>query len=83
MKKLFLSLALLLTGAVAAQAGTLTVYCADGSTVKIEIPDASEFPSAERYDSYIKFLATAACGQCCDFAVNHWENKGDGDFSHL
>ena len=83
MKKLFLSLAFLLTGAVAAQAGTLTVYCADGSTVKIEIPDASEFPSSERYDNYIKFLATADCSQYCDFAVNHWENDRDGGFSHL
>ena len=83
MKKLFLSLAFLLTGAVAAQAGTLTIHCADGSTVKIEIHDASEFPSLQRYNDYVNFLARAACGQGCDYRITYWEIMGDDDFRQL
>ena len=53
MKKLFLSLAFLLTGAVASQAAIITIYCADGNTVDIEIPKKSKTePDSVRQSKY-------------------------------
>lgn len=83
MKKLFLSLAFLLTGAVASQAAMITIYCEDGNTVDIEIPNKSEFPSLQRYNDYVNFLARAACGQGCDYRITYWEIMGDDDFRQL
>ena len=79
MKKLFFSFAFLLAcGVLPASAEKIVIVCPDGFTTWIEIPDKEDFPSEERYKSYIQFMTAAACGLDLDYVKDHWDKYDFG-----